>query len=108
METLFLVREAGNGTPIPGAAVYIPGTSVGKTTDASGLVSLEVPAGSTVTVDAVGYQATSQNISGNTTAITVDLALDGSLPQATVTARRPRKLLILALAAVIIYLIWKL
>lgn len=46
-----------NNEPIAGAGVYVPGTSVGTTTDLNGDFSLKVPAGTkTVEVYIIGYQ----------------------------------------------------
>jgi len=75
------VTESDNGNPLPGAQVYVDGTTNGTITDGNGHYSLSLPAGtSTVSVSFVGYtkQTTKVTIQEGKT-LNKDFALSADL-----------------------------
>ncbi|WP_436834255.1 SusC/RagA family TonB-linked outer membrane protein [Parapedobacter sp. DT-150] len=84
-------KVTGEGEPLAGASVSIPGTPYGARTDASGTYRMNVPAGTyTVTATFVGYSPfEAQNIKvsgGASTALDIDLRLaNAQLKEVTVS-----------------------
>jgi len=67
------VTDAGNGEPLPGVNVTVPGTGMGTSTDQSGAYSVQVPAeADSLTFSFVGYRSTTRAI-GSRTEINVRL-----------------------------------
>lgn len=65
--------------PVAGASVFIQGTTIGTTTDASGKFRLSVPGNETVTLEIsyVGYQT--QKVEVNATTASVNVTLNASI-----------------------------
>ncbi len=61
--------------PVVGASVFIKGTTIGTTTDASGKFRLTVPADETVTLEisSVGYQTQTIDVSVNTASLNITM-----------------------------------
>ena len=74
-----LVLSAGDEEPLIGASVKVKGTSQGIATDVDGYFSLEVPVGSTVTFDYVGYKGQSIKVTKAMPNIQVKLVEDQTL-----------------------------
>lgn len=82
-----MVTDASDGTPIPGAAVTVKGTTVGALTDGNGNYTLVVPSSATtITFTFVGMKTMSETIGGRTT-INVSMVTDMlGLDEVVVTA----------------------
>ena len=66
------VHDAESGLGIPGASIFVKGTTTGTQTDGDGNFSIQATSSSVLTITAVGYA--SQEITvGNQTSITVNL-----------------------------------
>ncbi|OON66068.1 hypothetical protein B0919_22660 [Hymenobacter sp. CRA2] len=65
-----------DGSPLPGVTVIVKGTTLGTSTNAEGVFSLDVPDGSTLVVSSVGYLKKEVVVSGATSGITVQLQED--------------------------------
>lgn len=80
-----VVKDA-EGLPLPGAAVFVPGTTVGTTTDADGAFSISVKPNIALTVSFLGYE--SQVFTVGTTNSTHEIILSDStmLNEVVVTA----------------------
>ncbi|MBR4818125.1 MAG: carboxypeptidase-like regulatory domain-containing protein, partial [Bacteroidales bacterium] len=61
-----------NGEPIIGAAVMIPGTTTGATTDLDGVFSLRVAPGTSLEVSCIGYVTRRVSAAENMTIILQD------------------------------------
>ena len=60
------IKDASNGTSLPGATVQIKGTTVGTVTDLDGNYSLKVNGASTLVISYVGYATIQQEVKPNT------------------------------------------
>ena len=70
------VTDGEDGSPLPGANVSVPGTTVGTATNVDGQYRLQVPAGAdSLQFSFVGYQTLAVAIQGRTT---IDVALQPS------------------------------
>ena len=80
------VVKDSEGAPLPGATVYVPGTSNGVVTDASGNFSIQVPANTDLEVSFLGFAP--QTIKIGTTAPFQEIVLSDSetLNEVVVTA----------------------
>jgi hypothetical protein len=84
------ITDAENGEPIPGASVFIAGTTVGATTGANGNYQLKIPGEGSyrLVVSHVGYQSVFKDIEPGNTSVTFNFALKiNELDELVVTAK---------------------
>lgn len=71
------VKDANDGTPLPGVSVSIKGTTIGTITDTQGKYSLSVPEGATILIFSyIGMETQELNFSGQTT---LDVSLESNV-----------------------------
>ena len=78
-----VVKDA-TGLPLPGAAVFVPGTTIGTITDEAGQFTLSAKAGTELTVSFIGYEDKKFNANKNFQEIVLDDSL--TLQEVVVTA----------------------
>ena len=78
-----VVKDA-TGLPLPGAAVFVPGTSIGAITDEAGQFTLSAKAGTELTVSFIGYEDKKISASKNFQEVVLDDSL--TLQEVVVTA----------------------
>jgi len=84
------IIDAETKEPIPGASVFINGTTVGITTDTEGYYKLKIPGPGSykLAVSHAGYQTVYKNIENGIKSIALDVFLNyRELKEATVTAK---------------------
>jgi len=71
------INDAADGDPVPGASVFLSGTTIGTTTDAEGFYRLGIPgAGSyQLTISHVGYQSVIRDIEPGSISVEFNAAL---------------------------------
>ena len=71
------ITDKADGTPIPGASVFIAGTTVGAITDKEGYYRFKIPGNGSyrLVVSHVGFQSVSQDLEPGHTSLSVDLSL---------------------------------
>jgi TonB-linked SusC/RagA family outer membrane protein len=72
-----------NGDPLPGASVFVKGTSQGTVTDIQGKFRLSVPDNGVISISFIGYITQDISVSGRTV-INVQLAVDAEMLQEVV------------------------
>ena len=60
-----IVKDAGNGQPLPGVTVAIKGTTTAVSTDINGAFSINVPATGTIRFSMIGYAPKEIAINGS-------------------------------------------
>lgn len=71
------VKDANDGTPLPGVSVSIKGTTIGTITDTQGKYSLSVPEGATILIFSyIGMETQELNLAGQTT---LDVSLESNV-----------------------------
>lgn len=65
-----------DGSPMPGVTIIVKGTTLGTSTNAEGVFSLNVPEGSTLVISAVGFIRKEVTVTGTTTGLEVRLDED--------------------------------
>jgi TonB-linked SusC/RagA family outer membrane protein len=63
----------GNGDPLPGVTITVPGSTVGTVTDVDGTYSLSVPEGATLVFSFIGFQTKTIEVRGRSV---VDVVLE--------------------------------
>ena len=61
-----VVKDASNGEAVPGASVFVIGTTIGTVTDIDGNYSISVPDNSVLSFSSIGYKTAQQKIAGQT------------------------------------------
>lgn len=67
------VKEAGTGSPIPGATVMVEGTLTGTSTDLDGKYTITAPSKGKITVSVIGFTTVTVSIDGRST---IDFSLE--------------------------------
>ena len=80
------VVKDSDGLPLPGAAVYIPGTSVGVTTDLDGLFTIQAAPGTGLVISSIGFDQQTVKVSREQDFIEVVLKSSAMLDEVVVTA----------------------
>ena len=85
-----IVFDFENKQPLPGASVFIDGTTKGTTTDFDGNYTLDVKQGDRITFDYVGYQSKTITFEGNGI-LNVELTSDNDLEEVVVVGYGTQK-----------------
>ena len=85
-----IVFDFENKQPLPGATVFIDGTTKGTTTDFDGNYTLDVKQGDRITFDYVGYQSKTITFEGNGI-LNVELTSDNDLEEVVVVGYGTQK-----------------
>lgn len=78
-----VVSDSSNGETIPGASVFVQGTTNGVVTDLDGAYTLSVPSSATLTFSSIGYKTVSLPVEGKSV-INVALEPDAEMLDETI------------------------